>query len=84
MHDWDRIQRLETELAKAHARILDMEALLAADVHPTRTHEKLRAAVHRMTELMEQRESARALAIRLWDESAACPNQDHHTPWGLS
>lgn len=65
MPDWDRIQRLEMELAQCR-RTSDVLAGLV---------EEQRAAMDR---LLEERDSARALAVRLEQEVAEC-EADIHT-----
>jgi hypothetical protein len=72
---WDRIQRLELELAQARA------ALLAATSHD-RCHAKLREAVRRMETLADERDLARDVAVALEAETAACPNHEYHQAVG--
>ena len=68
---WDRIQRLELDLAQARA---DLHAATSHD----KCHLKLRQAVLRMESLVDQRDHARDIAVKLEQETAACPNVEHH------
>ncbi len=72
---WDRIQRLELDLAQVRAELRE------ATSHD-RCHTKLREAVRRMESLADERDRARDVAVALEAEVAACPNHAHHQAVG--
>lgn len=72
---WDRVQRLELDLAGRDARIRQLEEELAHATQEASSIVTRRAATMRLDSVTAQRDAARSVAVRLEQELAETERQ---------